>query len=61
MPVAVFRDAAPVPMGERLTVDSREGTLVGVNSSGTIRVRFDDTGEDEEVDPAEVSLTVEAV
>lgn len=61
MPVAVFRDAEPVPMEERLTVGARVGTLVGVNSTGTLRVRFDDTGEDEEVDPVIVALTVEAM
>lgn len=48
-------------VGEILSVGVRQGVLLGVNSTGTVRIRFQDTGEDDEIDPAEASLTVEAL
>jgi hypothetical protein len=62
MPLSVFRDTTEIKINERLIKDGRIGTFVGVNSNGTIRIRFDDNKSiDEFVDPADVSLIIEAI
>lgn len=70
MPLAVYRNNNEiVRMGESVVVkrkvgkktEKRSGVLIGVNGAGTLRVRFEDTGADENVDPADVPFTVEAM
>lgn len=61
MPVAVFRGEELVEMNEPVTVGGRNGVIVGVNrigSAGVLRVLFDDSGTEEEVDPDDLGLQV---
>ena len=68
MPLAVYRNSEIGQIGARITAkrkrgrgkkpEERPGTLLGVDGSGKIHVRFDDCGTDEEIDPADATLTV---
>jgi hypothetical protein len=59
MPLSIFENESIVLMDTIIVHDNRQAKIIGVNSAGTIRIRYQDNGFETAIDPVTVGLTVQ--